>query len=142
MRTGNTRSKDPRSVLFAVAVTILGIMLAGLLILFTVRVRESFYSYTAEPNELLRSLNRGDYVNAWIDTRENRAAGITEESDPRYVLPYSVTDYFEAASYYSVYEKNGDTAKTAAYREQMDKAYAEMGELQYMAEEIDELFAE
>ena len=33
-------------------------------------------------------------------------------------------------------------AKTAVYREQMDKAYAEMGELQYMAEEIDELFAE
>ena len=142
MRTGNVRTKDPRGVLFAVAVTILGIVLAGLIIFFVFRVKEDFYSYTIEADDLLRTLNRGDYVNAWYEAQENQGKGITAEKDPEYALPYAVTQYFEAASYHSAYEKSGEAEKTAEYRKQMDKAYSDMGELQYMAEEIDELFAE
>ena len=152
MRAKKNRPRDLRGVLFAIAATGMGIVLISMLMLFTARVRKSFYTYSAEPVDILRELNRNDYVDAWHDARENRAAGITKEKNPDYAVPYAVTDYFEAASYYSVFGKEADAEndgksgsgpesdQARVYREKMDTAREEMGELEYLAEDIDELF--
>ena len=140
MRARVNRRKEPRSFLFYLAVTILGLLLIGLIIMFITRVNRTFYSYTAEPNELLHMLNRGEYSEAWRQVGENRAQGITEKENKDYVLPYAVVDYFEAESYYSVFLESGNTEEAARYREAMDEAYETMGELQFMAEEIDGIF--
>ena len=140
MNRRRTRPKSGRDVLFYIAVTILGLLLIGLILFFLYRLHETYHHYTVEPNNILYTLNRGDYVSAWQDVQSNRAAGKTGEKEPGYVLPYAVADYFEAASYYAVYEESGDTEKAADYREEMERAYEKMGELQFMAEEIDALF--
>jgi len=137
MRAREYRRKESRSFLFYLAVTILGLLLIGLVILFITRVNRTFYSYTAEPRELLYTLNRGDYAEAWREVQNNRAQGVTEEKNKDYVLPYAVVDYLEAESYYNVFLESGDTEEAARYREAMDKAYEAMGELQFMAGEID-----
>lgn len=140
MKAKKNKTRDPRSVLFAIAVTILGIIFAAMVLLFAARIREHFYYYTAEPNDILRELNRGDLVDAWRDARENRAAGLTAEKDPDYTLPYAAADYFEAASYYEVFRENGDEEMAEVYRNKMDAAREDMGELAYLSDEIDALF--
>ncbi len=140
MRTGRnsrSRKKDPRSVLFHTVVTILGVVFVVLTALFLYRMSDRYTRYSPEPDDILFELKRGDYVGAWEDAERNRACGITEQTDPDYALPYAVTDYYEAASYYTVYRENGDEEKAAVYRKAMDKAFTSMGELQFMAEEID-----
>lgn len=142
MRDRNRKKSELRSVLFYLSVTVLGILLIGLSILFLARVNRRGYSYTVEPNTLLRMLNRGDYAESWRDVQDNRAIGETEQKDKAYALPYAVVDYFEAASYYSVYQDSGDAGQAARYKEDMEQAYEAMGELQFMAEEIDEMFTQ
>ena len=140
MRTERSGGRRLRSVLFYLGVTILGLLLTGMIILFVTRVNRTFYSYTTEPDTLLRMLNRGEYANAWREVQNNRAQGETEQKDRDYVLPYAVVDYFEAESYYNACLGSDDAEKAAQYRETMDEAYEAMGELQFLAEEIDEIF--
>ena len=140
MKVRKSKTRDPRSVLFAIAVTVMGIVFAALVLLFVSRVRENFYYYTAEPNDILRELHRSDYAGAWRDARENRAAGTDAEEDPAYAVPYAAADYFEAVSYYEVFRESGDEEKAEEYRKKMDAAREKMGELAYLSEEIDALF--
>ena len=140
MRVRHNKTRDPKGILFYVLATILGLLLIGLIIAFVVRLNQSYYRYVAEPNDILRTINRGDYADAWLDVQNNRAQGVTEEKDPAYRLPYAVMDYYIAASYYTVYQEEQDPEKAALYREKMETAYDSMGELQYLAEEIDACF--
>lgn len=136
-----TRGKrEARTVLFYLVVIILGIVLTGMTMLFLYKVNRRTYSYTTEPNTLLHMLNRGEYAQVWREVQNNRALGETKEKDKDYALPYAVTDYFEAASYYNAYLENGDAEKAGQYKAAMEEAYEDMGELQFLAEEIDEMF--
>lgn len=140
MRGKVRRKRDGRTVLFYVAVTILGIVFLAVTTQFLARLNGPYYTYSTPPHSLLYTLNRGDYVQAWREVQDNRAMGATEKTDQEYALPYAVVDYFEAASFYNVYLESGDKEKTEQYREAMDEAYEAMGELQFMAEEIDAMF--
>ena len=139
-RVENRGKGRGKSVLFYLAVTLLGVLLVGMTMLFLYRVNRKAYNYTTEPNTLLRMLNRGDYAQVWREVQNNRAMGETEKTDKEYILPYAATDYFEAASYYNAYRESGDEEKAAQYKAAMEKAYEDMGELQFLAEEIDEMF--
>ena len=131
------RKRDPRSALFYTAVTILTLLLITLTAAFVTGINREYYRYTVKPDDLLYTLNRGDYVEAWSDVQNNRASGKNEEADPEYVLPYAVVDYYEAGSYYTVYQENGDVRKAEDFRRIMEQAYEKMGELQFLAGEID-----
>ena len=140
MRDRRNGKKDPRTALFYAAVTILVLLFIGLTIFFITRMNRSFYRYTTEPDSILYTLNHGQYPEAWRDVKENRASGETEDKDPKYVLPYAAADYFEARSYYSVYSDTGKAGKAGDFRQTMDQAYEKMGELQFLAEDIDAIF--
>lgn len=140
MNSKSSRKKDPRIALFYAAVTALALLFIGLTGFFIVRMNRGFYSYTSEPDAILRMLNRGDYAGAWREVKDNRASGQTEEKEPAYELPYAAVDYYEAKSYYNVYADNGETEKAEIFRRDMDQAYEKMGELQFLAEDIDAMF--
>ena len=136
------RQKEPRNLLFSFAVVALGLVLAVLVIFFFTRLNRTFYSYTSSANDILRQLNRGDYAEAWYEKQMNEGNGVTADKKEDYVVPYAVVDYFEAASYRTAYEKAGNAAAAALWQAKMDAAAAQMGELGYMTEEIDAIFAD
>ena len=51
---------------------------------------------------------------------------------------YGVAKYFEAASYYKIYQESGDTVRANYQKEKMDAALEEMGDLSAEAERIKE----
>ena len=141
MRVKQKRKKDPGTAVFYLVVTVLGLVLIGLSILFMTRINRTYDNYSSDANYLLYTVNRGDYIHAWLDVQNNRANGETEKKNAAYTLPYAIVDYFEAESYYTMYLNSGDMEKARQYREEMDSAYEKMGELQYIAEDIDALLS-
>ena len=137
MRDKQKRKRKPRARLFHLAVTLLCLLLVILTFYFlaNIRVRDDRYTYDA--NSILHTLDRGDYYGALENVLSNRAQGITETTDPAYLLPYAAADYYQAALYLSAYEAAGDTAQTERWQKAKDAAYEKMGELQFLAEDMD-----
>ena len=134
-------TKSPRgALLFYVAATMLSLLFIILTVLFIARSRRAFYNYTAEADDILRELNRGRYVEAWNDVRSNRMQGVTEDKHPEYALPYAAADYYEARSLYTAYRAAGERDRAAYYKNEMEEAYDGMGKIQFLADEIDEMF--
>ncbi|MBP5224126.1 MAG: hypothetical protein J6Z38_00870 [Lachnospiraceae bacterium] len=131
------RNKKRKSFsLFGAAVTLLTLLLIGLSAFAIVKSRPDRYDYKTEPTYILSALNRGRYMDALRDVADNRAIGVDEKTNEAYAAPYAVCDYFEACSYYLAYQKTGDAENAARYEAKMQEAYARMGTLQIMAEEI------
>ena len=127
-----------RFSVFTVIITLLGLLLVILIMVAIRRSTPEDYSYISRPSSLLFSLQNGRYTQAVSEVTENRAVGVDESTDQAYAAPYAVCDYFTARSYYEAYVRAGDQAGAAAYQAQMDDAYARMGDLQYMADDIAE----
>ena len=67
---------------------------------------------------------------------ENEENNVKEEGDLGEY--YGVAKYFEAASYYKIYQESGDTVRANYQKEKMDAALEEMGDLSAEAERIKE----
>lgn len=130
------KKHDLPSRLFIAAAALLCLILIGEAILFFNRISLKDGSVTLEPNTILRELNRGAYMDALYSVRYNRAAGLTEKQDPDFALPYAAADYYEAASYYTAYVRNGQDELAGRYREKMEEAHQRMGELQFLTEKM------
>ena len=66
---------------------------------------------------------------------ENKINNVKENAE--LTQCYAVAEYFEAASLYKAYASNGNTDKAQKYLDVMAKAYSEMGDVSYLAEDID-----
>ena len=138
-----------------VLTVILAVVLVIMIIITVVKVKTSFSDYTSTPNEILRSVNNGYYPETVTEMYDNIVLGKTVESDADYTAPYALLSYYEAESYYVGYTKaaeqaakSGDKeyeeslrAKASEYQAEMEAARSEIGELDFMTEDIDELFS-
>ena len=131
------KKKDLYTGLFIAAAALLCLILICEAILFFNRISLKEYRSTVEPDTILRELNRRAYMDALYSVRCNRAAGLTEEQEPGFALPYAAADYYEAASYYLAFERAGRSEEAKAYRAKMDEAYERMGEIRFLTEEMD-----
>ena len=134
VKTGSDR-------LFSIVTVLLAVVLVVLALVFLYNVRQERYSYISEPNEILRQLKRGEYADALDSVESNRANGVFEPDDEGYIAPYALVDYLKAESYWVAYSRVGDAATAAPYREEMDRTLGNAGDLAFMAEGIDAIFA-
>ena len=130
------KKMDLRTKLFGAAAVLLVLILIGEAVLFFNRISLKREYSTLTANTILHQLNRGAYTDALYSVRYNRAAGLTEELEPAFALPYAAADYYEAASYCLAFERAGRDEEAKAYRAKMEEAYQRMGELQFLAEKI------
>ncbi len=121
---------------------IANIILVILSILFVI----SFITLTAELTDIDRYYEKeassfwwayesGRYADSIRDRYENIYNGVKETAELSQC--YAVSEYFEAASLYKTAVCTGKDEKAMKYLEKMAKAYSEMGDVSYLAEDID-----
>ena len=137
--------------LFKLIIAMLAVILVIMAIITIARINASYSDYVSTPNELLRTIKNGYYADAVREMHDNIAQGETIAKDPDYAVPYALLDYFEAESLYTGYvraaEKETDPVKAAEliakadeFKAGMEDAKTGMGELAFMAEDIDGYF--
>lgn len=136
--------------LFRLIIVLLALILVILVVATVVRINNSFSYYVTEPNDLLRAIKNGYYTDAVSEMYDNIALGETVEKNEDYRISYALINYYEAESCYAAYERasvqaSGPEAgelkeKAAEYLAKMDAARADMGELEFMAADIDKIF--
>lgn len=118
------------------ALIALSLLLVLSIIMLITEMRYSFTSYNRDADELWWYVNNGNYVELVAARNSNEAAGVFETNELSEI--YAIADYFEAASMYKVAFYKNDTADMEKYITQMDEAYMKMGDVNYLAEEINE----
>lgn len=136
--------------LFKLIIVLLALILVILLIATVVRINTSFSDYVTEPNDLLRNIKNGYYSDAVSEMYDNIAMGETVERNEEYRIPYALLSYYEAESCYVAYERASEQAtgtdaaalkeKAAGYKDKVDAARQDMGDLEFMTEDIDKIF--
>lgn len=140
---------------FKALIAVLAVILVIMAIVTVVKINTSFSDYVSTPNDILRSVNNGYYPDAMMEMYDNIALGYTAESDVGYAAPYAILEYYEAQSFYVGYTKAAEQAaaagdkaleaelkdKAAGYLADMDAAGSGMGELSFIAEDVDGLFS-
>ena len=92
------------------------------------------YSYSVDT--FYYRLLEGDYPSMVRLYYENEENNVKEEGDLGEY--YGVAKYFEAASYYKIYQESGDMVRANHQKEKMETALEEMGDLSAEAERIKE----
>ena len=124
--------KSPMILLLDVVIGVLCVLLVGALAFTIASFREN-YSYSYEEDSFywrLEEENFGQMVEMYYS---NEAAGVKPTGDM--LEYYGVAKYFEAASYYKLYQ-NEDSEYARYYQEKMETAAEEMGELAFLTEKI------
>lgn len=134
----NKREKSPRSLLHVVMDVIIGFLCVCLVgaVVFTANMiyEDSYYGWQYSEDSFYYRME--DEAYGWMVEmyHANEAAGVEPTENMREY--YGVARYFEAASYYKMYEGNQDTEKMLYYEEQMKDALEDMGELQFLEANI------
>lgn len=121
-----------------VANIILAVLSVTLVIAFIALVSEMSdinRYYEKDANNFWWAYESGRYADSIRDKYENKYNGVKETAE--LTQCYAVSDYFEAASLYKAAVFTGKEDKAKEYLEKMAKAYALMGDVEYLAEDID-----
>lgn len=112
------------SISLVIAILTLGAELSGI---------DNYYDKDA--NSFWWAYDSGNYVDSIRDRYENTYNGIRETAELKQC--YAVSEYYEAATLYKAAVYTGKEDKAMKYLEIMAKAYSEMGDVSYLAEDID-----
>ena len=118
--------------------TILVLLSITLVIAFLTLCSELRYidrHYEREANSFWWEYDSGRYADSIRSRYENIYNGVKETAELKQC--YAVSEYFEAASLYKAAAFTGNTGKAQEYLEKMAKAYEEMGDVSYLADDID-----
>lgn len=91
--------------------------------------------YNRDANSFWWEYDNGRYVDSIRVRYENIYNGVTETAELKQC--YAVSEYFEAASLYKAAVYTGKEEKAAEYLKIMAKAYSEMDDVSYLADDID-----
>lgn len=109
----------------------------GVIIAAFSMIRSFYYTnYSYSVDTFYYRLLEEDYPSMVRLYYENEENNVKEEGDLGEY--YGVAKYFEAASYYKIYQESGDTVRANYQKEKMDAALKEMGDLSAEAERIKE----
>lgn len=119
---------------------ILNIIIAGLVILLVVItgsvMEEASYShYSYDEDSFYWCLESEDYSRMISMYYTNLAEG--KEHDKNLQEYYGVAKYFEAASDYKLYLQSGEKDRAERFLNEMEEAYAQMGEFSVVKNKID-----
>lgn len=137
MIKNNIRKKSER-LLHSVLDIIIGILCVALVGAFAYTINmiyeEYAYGYSYSEDSFYYRLEDENFGGMVEMYHANEAAGVKPTEDMQEY--YGVAKYFEAASYYKLYEAEGDQTRMEYYGERMDDALQEMGELKFLEEKI------
>ena len=132
------RTMEKRSPLHIVLDIVIGIMsvLAVGAVIFTINMFAEEWNYSYDAESFYYRLESEDYRDMVEMYYMNESAGV--KPDEELEQYYGVAKYFEAASYYKVYQDDGDEEQMAKYLNRMEMAEEQMGVLSIAAEDIDD----
>ena len=125
-------AKDLITNIILVILSITLIIFGGMLI---DEIADYSRSYNVSVDTYIYRIKEGDYGRVVEATYQNRTNGVKETED--LAECYAVSDYFESAFLYRVYQTR-DLEKAKQYEEEMADALSRMGELTYVADDIRE----
>ena len=139
--------------LLKVIIILLALILILMVIITATKINQTYTDYTTRPNDLLMTIRNGYYSEAVYEMHDNIALGETVEKNQDYAIPYALLEYYEAESVYTGYARMAETetdktraaelkAKADELKNEMEAARIGMGDLEFMAADIDELFAD
>lgn len=123
---------------FYLAVAVLALIIVICAVFTLVELLSNSDNYHTEPDDLIYDAKYGhfDYLIDYSYT--NKAKGYDGD---KYKTAYAIVDYLEAGISYNAYIKTGDEEAAKPFKEQMDKAYNDMGELKdFFGKKIDKMF--
>lgn len=138
--------------LLKVLMVVLAVILVIMVLATMARINRTFDDYTTRPNNLLWTMKNGYYGDAVNEMYDNIVLGETVKKNADYEVPYALLEYYEAESYYTAYTGAAGLAKDPSeaaalledaekYKADMEDARGRMGDLEFMTEEIDAIFA-
>ena len=124
--------RSPVILFLDIVIGVLCVLLVGALFFAIASFRENA-SYSYDEDSFYWRLEDGSFGQMVEMYYSNEAAGVEPTED--LLEYYAVAKYFEAASYYVLYQE--DAPEYAGYyQEKMETAAAEMGELAFLTEKI------
>lgn len=137
---GSRVAAKPHSATKEMIANIILIVLSALFVLATLQVGIEIADidkyYEKNPSSFWWEYDSGRYVGSVKERHENFYNGVKETEE--LAQCYAVSEYFEAASLYKAAAYTGKTDKAAEYKATMEDAYSRMGDVSYLAEDINE----
>jgi len=137
---GDRAAAKPYSATKEMIANIILIVLSALFVLATLQVGIEIADidnyYENNPSSFWWEYESGRYSGSVKERYENEYNGV--EMTEELAQCYAVSEYFEAASLYKTAVHTGKTDKAAEYKATMEDAYSRMGDVSYLAEDINE----
>ena len=129
-------AQNPMAELAAnIVLVILSILLVIAFITLVAELTGIDNYYERKASSFWWDYDNGRYVDSIQSRYENTYNGVKETDELKQC--YAVAEYFEAASLYKASVHTGKEDKAMKHLETMAKAYSEMGDVSYLAEDID-----
>ncbi len=120
-------------VLLDIVIGVLSVILVGA-IAFAVYCLQEDFNYSYSEDSFYYRLEDEEFGAMVEMYHANEAAGAKASANMKEY--YGVAKYVEAASFYKMYMEAGDMEKADRYRERMQEAASEMGELAFLQERL------
>ncbi len=130
-----TRHSSTKDLIANIVLAILSVTLVIAFIALVSELGDIDRYYEKESNSFWWAYESGRYADSIRDRYENQYNGVKETAE--LTQCYAVSEYFEAASLYKAAVYTGKEDKAKVYLETMAKAYSQMGDVEYLAEDID-----
>lgn len=124
-----------KKIIFNILIAFLCLVFVILTSAFVFQIADYSGSYPSDESSFLYSCREQDYVRMVEMMHRNQAADV--KSNDTLEECYAVAAYYEAATYYKAYLKAGDHDLAMKKKKIMDEQAALMGDLSYVAEDID-----
>ena len=129
----NNKQKNPVHLVLDIVIGLLCLALVGAGA-FAISMWQESFGWQYDADSFYYRLSDGDY-GAMVEMYYLNEANDVRP-DEELSMYYGVAKYFEAASWYKVYDDSGDAARAADYRETMEVAQKQMGALSMVAGDV------
>ncbi len=86
-----------------------------------------------------RGILTKEYGSLYRRIQSDMGENIDVENRPEYKEVLAIHDYIEAGTHYKIYSENGMTERAARYKEKMEEAYKNFGELDFTIDDLNKL---
>lgn len=101
---------------------------------FMITILNEDWNYSHDADSFYYRLQDEDFGTMVEMYHRNKEAGV--EGNQELKQYYGIAEYFEAASYYKIYQETGDETQMKKYYDQMENAKNRMGELSFVSDKI------
>lgn len=124
-----------KNLIMNIVIIVLAIVMVISLYFAITEFYDVFHMYQNSENSFMYTMEDGNYARLVEMYHDNVGTDGKEKESFREC--YGVAKYYESAFFYEMYRETGDTVRAENYKETMDAAEAQLGELTFLKEDID-----